>query len=131
MPTAKATDTCISSVKLGKPPDVGRSVGFSRLSTSPPLSIPELPQRHGKENGELVGPVSDVEIVMSGKKCSVLLDTGSQVSTITDAYVANHPHLQAQVPQQTSVTIQGAGGQPVPHSGVIFVDVEVLGRTVP
>ena len=134
--TTSPTSITISTVKLEKPSDDGRSLGFSSFSPSPSSSVhvaptrKAVPQPDEDHNGELVGPISDVEIMVSGKRCPVLLDTGSQVSTITDEYVASHPRLREQMPKETSVTIQGAGGQPVPHSGVILVDVDVLGRRV-
>ena len=81
-----------------------------------------------KPEESLIGPVSDVEVTDSGRKGTVLLDTGSQVSTITDEFVAKHPLLRSQKLQHTSVSIQGAGGQPVPHSGFIRVDLNVLGQ---
>ena len=95
-------------------------------------------QRHSAPAGkdtvcqeqQLVGPVLSTEVVVSGEKCRVLLDTGSQVTTITDEYVAQHPVLRLQTPKKSSVKIEGAGGQPVSHLGVILMDVNVLGREV-
>ena len=56
-----------------------------------------------------------------------LLDTGSQVTTVTKEFVQKHPDLRKQSLRPSDVTICGAGGHAVRHLGVITVNIDVLG----
>ena len=98
---------------------------FHTFSQSPSADgverIAELP---------VAGPVNRAEIRVSGVLCTALLDTGSQVTTVTDEFVVKHPCLRQQLPRPTDVSIRGAGGQTVPHLGIIVVDVMVLGHQI-
>ena len=78
----------------------------------------------------LAGPVNRTEVRISGVLATSLLDTGSQVTTITEEFVSRHPKLSLQSPRPSDVSISGAGGQAVPHRGVIVVDIEALGQHI-
>ena len=78
----------------------------------------------------LAGPVNSAEVKVSGILATSLLDTGSQVTTITDEFVRRHPTLREQPLRSSNVSISGAGGQVVPHRGVIVVDLEALGQHI-
>ena len=65
------------AVKLDKPSDDGRSVGLSNGSKSPAEKVNVIgdnTQIDTQEEGR-IGPVNNVEITISGKRCTVLLDT--------------------------------------------------------
>ena len=83
-------------------------------------------------NAGLIGPVNSTQVSVCGLECSALLDTGSQVTTISSEFVQSHPKLKAQSIQSANITIEGAGGQAVPHLGFLMIDIEVrdLGITM-
>ncbi len=123
-----------SPVKLGGPADAGHSAG-NRLNKCPNLGVhvnletttKNLEPAVGKE---LIGPMMTTKVTVSGQECEVLLDTGSQVTTITEDFVASHPLLKHQPLKKSEVIIEGAGGQPVPYRGFILMDVVVLGEVI-
>ncbi|XP_071501261.1 uncharacterized protein [Diadema antillarum] len=65
-----------------------------------------------------------------GQECEAILDTGSQVTTITSDYVARHPFLSKQDIKPTEIRIEGANGQELPHRGFISFNVEIEGIEV-
>ena len=115
-----------AAVKLETPTDAGRSGGNSELGSPDKLEQTSIiasqgtePNREQKPAEEhLVGPVSTTRVTVSGQTCQALLDTGSQVTTVTDEYMSTHPTLQDKVLQKADVFIYGAGGQSVPHCGL-------------
>ena len=82
------------------------------------------------EGESLIGPVNSTMVTICGQRCNAILDTGSQVTTITRDFVIRNPHLQKQEVQSTPVRIEGAGGQDIPHEGVILLDIKMLGTEV-
>ena len=76
------------------------------------------------------GPINLARVKVSGVLATSLLDTGSQVTTVTDEFVKRHPTLSQQPLHPSDVSISGAGGQGVPHHGVIVVDLEALGQCI-
>ena len=127
--------TKATAFKLVGPTDAGQSVGgvdkspIIATSQSTTTSV-QSSGREQPDEQQLVGPVNSTQITVSGKRCAALIDTGSQVTTITDEFVSQHPVLKSQVLQETNILVGGAGGQNVPHQGYILLDVAVLGETV-
>lgn len=66
--------------------------------------------------------------MVNGLGCTALIDSGSQVTTITNSFYCSHPVLRKQKPQPSTVPIEGAGGHTVPYSGFINIDLKVLGK---
>ena len=66
----------------------------TRWSESKMISLQTSPGY--QPDKELVGPVSTTDVVVSGRSCQALLDTGSQVTTITDDFILSHPELKQQ-----------------------------------
>ena len=107
----------------------GRSVGMmEHVSPSNGQEATSGPET----TNELIGPVNCTVISVCGKNCSALLDTGSQVTTISSDFVESHPVLSKQIIQPADITIEGAGGQSVPFLGTLNIDIEVdeLGITL-
>ena len=93
--------------------------------TSSPL-IPELNMElEPKNTNKLIGPVNSTPINVCGWECSALLDTGSQVTTISSEFVKAHPILRTRTIHPTNISVEGAGGQAIPHLGFIEVDIQV------
>lgn len=82
------------------------------------------------EGGEtpLVGPRNEGEVEVNGKACKALIDSGSQITSITHNYWQSHPALQKQKLRSSTIPIEGAAGQIVPYHGVLHIDLKVLGK---
>lgn len=80
----------------------------------------------GGESTPLVGPRNEGEVEISGMKCKALIDSGSQVTSITHSYWCSHPILQKQKLQPSLIPIEGAAGQSVTHHGVLRINLKVL-----
>ena len=78
-------------------------------------------------SSELIGPVNSMNIVVCNEPCNAILDTGSQVTTITADYVRHHPTLQKQEIKPVTIQLEGAGGQAIPYEGIILLDIEFMG----
>ena len=76
----------------------------------------------------LVGPRNEGEVEVNGMKCMALIDSGSQITSITNSYWRNHPTLQKQKLQSSKIPIEGAAGQSVPYYGVLHINLKVLER---
>ena len=81
-----------------------------------------------EEDPPLVGPRNEGEVEVNGMKCRALIDSGSQITSITHRYWRNHPTLKHQKLQPSKILIEGAGGQRVPHSGVLHIQLRALGK---
>ena len=89
-------------VKLDRPADDGQLAGVSSLD-SPTGSMSNsklgLVSVHTslesqREEEHLVGPVSTAVIKVLGRCCQAVLDTWSQVTTVTDEFVSSHLELR-------------------------------------
>lgn len=75
---------------------------------------PDLPLPQG-----LVGPRCAVSVLVDGMPCESIMDSGSQVTTISESFHKAHlSHLLIQ-PINALLEIEGAGGQNVPYMGYI------------
>ncbi len=66
---------------------------------------------------------------MSGHEVAALLDTGSEVTTVTETWAA--AHLQDRSLQQAFLTLRAVNGAEVPYSGILLVDIDILGKRCP
>ena len=95
------------------------------------------PQQSKETVGEdtpLVGPRNEGEVEVNGMKCKALIDSGSQITSITHGYWCNRPILKNQKMQPSKIPIEGAAGQSVPYYGVLHINLKALGKdfkTVP
>lgn len=72
----------------------------------------------------LVGPKCTSTVIIEGVQCDSLLDSGSQVSTVSKSFHENHLSHQPIFPIHDLLDIEGAGGQEVPYLGYVQVDVD-------
>ncbi|KAL6470581.1 hypothetical protein MHYP_G00217000 [Metynnis hypsauchen] len=86
------------------------------------------PHKDNEQQGAtpLIGPTNEGEVIVNGIKCKALIDSGSQVTTITEEFWRRHPELRSQKLQPTAIPIEGAGGQQVPHLGILHIDLTFL-----
>ena len=92
----------------------------------PPLQVSKTGD--GEEDTPLVGPRNEGEVEVNGMKCRALIDSGSQITSITHQYWCNHPILQTQKLQPSKIPIEGAAGQSVTYHGVLRINLTVLGK---
>ena len=79
----------------------------------------------------VIGECPTEEIIVKGRRLAALVDTGSQVTLMTQAAFRS---LQHSVPLQSLagwLNITAANGSDVPYDGVFWADVEVRGVVVP
>ena len=74
----------------------------------------------------LVGPANETEIILDGKKVNSLLDSGSQVTSVSESYYREHlseyPLQPVDVP---GLLLQPAGGGSMPYLGMIITSLKV------
>ncbi|KAG7482430.1 Retrovirus-related Pol poly from transposon 412 [Solea senegalensis] len=78
--------------------------------------------------GAIMVPRNEGHVKVIGMECRALIDSGSQITSITHSYWQNHPVLKQRELQPSKIPIEGAGGQAVPYHGVLQVDLKVLGQ---
>lgn len=71
----------------------------------------------------LVGTKCTTQIRIAGKKCTCLLDTGSQVTTIPKSYYDQHLSKQPIHSLNNLLNVEGANGQAVPYLGYVEVTI--------
>ncbi len=80
-----------------------------------------------------VGKCPEVEIHAGGVAIRCLLDTGSNVSTLTESFFKEHLHGEDKDLHCTSkwLKITAANGLPLPYLGYVELDIQVMGLTIP
>ena len=75
---------------------------------------------------DLVGPANETEIILNGKKVNSLLDSGSQVTSVSESYYREHlsqyPLQPVDVP---GLLLQPAGGGSMPYLRMIITSLKV------
>ena len=60
---------------------------------------------------DLNGPANETEVIINGRKVNALLDTGSQITSISESYYKNHlsnyPLVPVDIP---NLKVEQAGG---------------------
>ena len=78
------------------------------------------------EVANLVGPATEAEIILDGRKVNSLLDLGSQVTSVSESYYREHlnqyPLQPVDVPK---LLLQQAGGGSMPYLGMIITSLKV------
>uniref|UniRef100_A0A3Q2XXG7 Gypsy retrotransposon integrase-like protein 1 n=1 Tax=Hippocampus comes TaxID=109280 RepID=A0A3Q2XXG7_HIPCM len=71
----------------------------------------------------LIGPRCAASVLVEGTPCESIIDSGSQVTTISETFHKEHlSHLLIQ-PIHTILEIEGAGGQNVPYLGYVQTNI--------
>ena len=74
----------------------------------------------------LIGPANETEIILNGRKVNSLLDSGSQVTSVSESYYREHlsqyPLQPVDVP---GLLLQPAGGGSMPYLGMIITSLKV------
>ena len=77
----------------------------------------------------LVGQRPTTTARLNGQQMEALLDTGSQVSTVSEDWF--HQHLEGHQLHPVVLYIRAANGLPVPYVGVVLVELELFGQKIP
>lgn len=72
---------------------------------------------------KLIGTKSTGQVTIQGKQFSCLLDTGSQVTTVTKSFYDEYLHEQQIKPLYNLLEVEGANGQSVPYLGYVEVTI--------
>lgn len=77
-----------------------------------------------------IGKCPVVEVVVGGHSAKCLLDTGAEVSTITEGFFRNHllPRGQAMKDIAGWISVTAANGLPVPYLGYVECEMIILGQ---
>ena len=75
----------------------------------------------------MIGRCPTVDTVINGRKVRGLVDTGSEVTTVTERWVAENLQNSDLLPM-TQVTLKAANGLEIPYSGIVIEDLELLGQ---
>ena len=70
-----------------------------------------------------------METLIDGHPVQALLDTGSQVSTISNCWAQRY--LSSDVIKASYLKLKAANGLPVPYQGIMVVDVTLFGECIP
>lgn len=80
----------------------------------------------------LIGPKCTATVTIEGVQCVSLLDSGSQVTTISKSFHESHLSHRPIFPIQDLLDIEGAGGQEVPYLGYVQANIhfpeDVMGK---
>ena len=75
---------------------------------------------------DLIGPANEMEVIINERKVNALLDTGSQITSISESYYKNHlsnyPLVSVDIP---NLKVEQAGGSFIPYLGMAIMDVKV------
>ena len=75
---------------------------------------------------DLIDPANETEVIINGRKVNVLLDTGSQITSISESYYKNHlsnyPLVPVDIP---NLKVEQAGGSFIPYLGMVIMDIKI------
>jgi transposase InsO family protein/dUTPase len=72
---------------------------------------------------ELVGEPNEVRGSIAGKRCTALVDSGSQVTTVAEHFYTEHLSTIELHDCKDLLRIEGASGDLIPYAGYIFAEV--------
>lgn len=80
-----------------------------------------------------VGQCPEVDVQIGGVPLRCILDTGSNVSTLTESFFRNHLHKGDNDMHCTAkwLKLTAANKMPLPYLGYVQLDVEAMGITIP
>ncbi|KAK3090231.1 hypothetical protein FSP39_010232 [Pinctada imbricata] len=87
--------------------------------------------KRGQWKKRCYGSCPEAVLSIEGKEIRCLLDTGAQVSTITESYFRKHLGTKKPVDVRETLRLSAANGLDIPYIGYIECDLEVMGRTFP
>ena len=87
------------------------------------------PNEQKTDHQRLIGPHNEDYVEISGITYKALIDSGSQISSITEDLWKGHPKLRYIKLSSADVIIEGANGQKVSYLGIVPISLTVIGIT--
>lgn len=86
-----------------------------------------------EKKDHLIGQCPVVQVEIQGVKTSCLIDTGSQVTTLTESYFKKHFETEGPMvyPPIQKFNLVAANGLVIPYIGYIEVDLNICGKVIP
>ena len=75
----------------------------------------------------LIGEQPTTTILLGNRMVEVLLDTGSQVSTVTSRWLEENAHWTT-IEECGSIRLKAANGLPIPYKGIAVLDIKIFGE---
>ena len=76
---------------------------------------------------KMVGTANEAVAIINGNRCKCLLDTGSQITTLSKSFYESHfPNVPLRSIDDF-LRVEGANGQPVPYLGYVEVSIRLPG----
>ncbi len=94
-----------------------------KLKTKAILKEQKVKQAGSVPKG-LVGRKSTANVEVGGVGCNCLLDTGSQVTTISQSFYNDHLLEYIIKPVSDILEVEGANGEPVPYAGYVEISLK-------
>ena len=107
-----------SVIAIGKRQHVS-DAGLS--GTKHQKTTPQYPKLWTKP---LIGAANECVAAVNGRACLALLDTGSQITSISESFYNKHLSDCIIYPVESLLRVVGAAGQDVPFLGYVDVEVE-------
>lgn len=73
---------------------------------------------------ELIGEPNECEILIEDKRCMALIDTGSMVTTISEAFLQQHLP-QTPIHMLEDLQLEGPNGESLPYRGYVEIDLSL------
>jgi len=87
----------------------------------------QVPQKNLK--AKLVGNSNTIAVKVNNISAQALMDTGSQVTTISSAFMSESLPLENISELSELITVKGAGGNILPYKGYVELDISIDGNT--
>ena len=74
---------------------------------------------------DLIGPANETEVVINGMKVNASLDTGSQITSISESNYKNHLNYSLVPVDIPNLKVEQVGGSFIPYLGMVIMDIKV------
>ena len=75
---------------------------------------------------DLIGPANETEVIINGRKVNALLDTRSQITSISESYYNNHLSYYLLVPVDIpNLKVKQAGGSFILYLRMVIINIKI------
>jgi len=79
---------------------------------------------------DVSGDRPTTRVKLQGVSVEALIDTGSQITVVHEAWAKTHLNLKQLEQQKCRLNVKSISGASVPYSGIYVMDVDIYGTTV-
>ena len=76
---------------------------------------------------ELIGKANEVPVIVEGIHCLSLVDTGSQITSVSESFYHRYLSHSEHHSVQQLVSLEGAGGDGIPYTGYVLITLQLSG----